>query len=161
VRCLIVACGCRGRELAGSLIDAGHSVRGTTRHFSGLPALRHAGVEPFVGDPDRVGTIVPALQQVTVACLLLGSVVGDPDRIAALHSSRLEMMLEKMIDTTVRGVVYEATGSVAPDVLERGVGLLATVCDASRIPHALIVAQDGDHRAWLRTARAAVEEVVG
>jgi uncharacterized protein YbjT (DUF2867 family) len=143
------------------LIDAGHSVRGTTRHSSGLPALEAAGVEPFVGDPDRVGTILPALQQVAVVCLLLGSAVGDPDRIAALHSSRLEMVLEKMIDTTVRGLVYEATGTVAPEVLGRGAELVAAVCLGSRIPYALILAEQRDHRAWLGAARAAVEAVVG
>jgi len=95
----------------------GHAVRGTSRDSSHVPALEAAGVEAFVGDPDRVGTIVPALQQVSVACLLLGSAVGDPDRIAALHGPRLEMLLEKMIDTTVRGIVYEAGGTAAVTLL--------------------------------------------
>jgi nucleoside-diphosphate-sugar epimerase len=160
VRCLIIGCGCRGRALADSLIAAGHAVRGTSRDSAGLGALDAAGVEPFVGDPDRVGTIVPALQQVSVACVLLGSAAGEPHRVAELHSSRLEMLLEKMIDTTVRGVVYEATGTVAPDVLRRGAELVAAACRRSRIPYALIDADQTDHAAWLTAARAAVERVV-
>jgi nucleoside-diphosphate-sugar epimerase len=160
VRCLIVGCGCRGRTLAGSLIAAGHAVRGTTRHSTELPTLEAAGVEPFVADPDRVGTIVPALQQVSIACVLLGSAAGDPERVAALHGPRLEMLLEKMIDTTVRGVVYEAAGSAAPDVLGPGAELVVEACGRSRIPCALIETDPVSHRAWLIAARAAVERVI-
>ena len=161
MRCLIIGCGCRGRALAGSLIAAGYVVRGTTRNSVGLELLEAVGVEPFVGDPDRVATIVPALQQVSVACALLGSAAGEPDRIAELHGSRLEMLLAKMIDTTIRGVVYEATGTVAPDVLERGAALVRAACKRSRIPYALIEADQADQRAWLRAAGAAVGQVVG
>jgi uncharacterized protein YbjT (DUF2867 family) len=160
VRCLIIGCGCRGRALAGSLIATGHAVRGTTRHPSELAGLEAAGVEPFIADPDRVGTLVAALQQVSVACVLLGAAAGDPDRVAALHGPRLETLLEKMIDTTVRGVVYEAAGSVSPDVLARGADLVASACERSRIPYALIDADHADHRAWLTAARAAIERVM-
>jgi nucleoside-diphosphate-sugar epimerase len=157
VRCLIIGCGCRGRTLAGSLITAGHSVRGTTRRPDRVSGLQAAGVEPFVGDPDRVGTILPALQQVSVACLLLGSAAGDPDRVAALHGSRLEMLLEKMIDTTVRGVVYESAGNVAAEVLERGRELVSVACQRSRIPCGMIDADPSDHPGWLRGAQAAID----
>lgn len=125
-----------------------------------MPALEAAGVEAFVADPDRVGTIVPVLQHVGIACLLLGSAVGDPERIAALHGPRLEMLLEKMIDTTVRGVVYEAAGTVAPDVLERGREVVSAMCQRSRIPYSLIGADPADHRVWVVAARAAVERVM-
>jgi hypothetical protein len=140
-------------------MTAGHTVRGTTRRLSEVPALEAAGIEPFVADPDRVGTVIPALQQVSVACVLLGSASGDPDRVAALHGPRLEMLLERMIDTTVRGVVYEAAGTVAPDVLRRGAERVAAACRRSRIAYALIEADGGDHRAWLTAARAAIERV--
>ena len=125
-----------------------------------MPALEAAGVEAFVADPDRVGTIVPGLQQVSVACLLLGSAVGDQGRIAALHGSRLDMLLEKMIDTTVRGVVYEAAGTVAADVLEAGTEVVSAMCQTSRIPYALIDADPSDHRDWVAAAGAAVERVM-
>lgn len=120
-----------------------------------------AGIQPFVGDPDRVGTILPALEQVSVACLLLGSAVGDPERVAALHGARLEMLLEKMIDTTVRGVVYESAGSVAGKVLRRGCELVYDACRRSHIPYALIDADPSDHRGWQRAAEAAIDGVMG
>jgi hypothetical protein len=125
-----------------------------------VPALEAAGVEPFIGDPDRVGTIFPALDQVGVACLLLGSAVGEPERIAAVHGPRLETLLDKMIDTTVRGVVYEAAGTVAPEVLHRGWDLVSAACQRSRIPHSVIDVAPGDHGAWLDAAEAAVERVM-
>jgi NADP-dependent 3-hydroxy acid dehydrogenase YdfG len=160
VRCLIIGCGCRGQSLAAALIADGRAVRGTSRDLDRVPALEAAGVEAFVGDPDRVGTMIPALQHVSVACLLLGSAAGDPERVAALHGPRLEMLLERMIDTTVRGVVYEAAGTVAADVLGRGSELVSAACQRSRIPYALIDADPADHHAWVGIARAAVERVM-
>jgi uncharacterized protein YbjT (DUF2867 family) len=157
---LIIGCGCRGRALAAELLAGGHAVRGTSRDPSRMPALEAAGIEAVTADPDRVGTIVPALEQVTVACILLGSAVGDPKRIAALHSPRLEMLLEKMIDTTVRGVVYESAGTVASNTLERGRGVVSAMCQRSRIPYALIDAGPADHRAWVRAAEGAVARVM-
>ncbi len=160
MRCLIIGCGCRGRALAASLIAEGQAVRGTSREASRVPDLEAAGIEAFIGDPDRVGTIVPALQQVSVACLLLGSAVGDPDRIAALHGPRLEALLEKMIDTTVRGVVYEASGTAPPEVLQRGSELVSLACQRSRIPSSLIDADPWDHPAWKGAAERAVAQVM-
>jgi uncharacterized protein YbjT (DUF2867 family) len=101
-RVLIVPCGCRGQALAGELVAAGHAVRGTTRDPARAEAIAAAGAEPYVGDPDRIGTLMDALTGVTVVCWLFG---GVPD--ADLHGGRLRMLFEKLVDTPVRGVVYE------------------------------------------------------
>ena len=100
-RVLIVPCGCRGRALARELRAAGHAVRGTTRgaHVAEIAA---AGAEPYVGDPDRIATLMDALHGVTIVCWLMGT-IPDPD----LHAGRLRMLWEKLVDTPVRGVVYE------------------------------------------------------
>ena len=46
---------------------------------------------------------------------------GTPEQLAALHGTRLEMLLERMLDTTVRGVVYErARDRSTPSLLRRG-----------------------------------------
>ena len=103
-RALIVPCGCRGRALARELRAAGHAVRGTTRDPANAPAIAEAGAEPYVGDPDRIATLMEALTGVTILVWLLGN-VPDPD----LHGGRLRMMFEKLVDTPVRGVVYEGT----------------------------------------------------
>ena len=116
-----MGCGCRGRALARSLLAAGHAVRGTTRDPARTAAIAAAGAEPYVGDPDRIGTLMDALAGVTVLVWLLGS-VPDPD----LHGGRLRMMFEKLVDTPVRGVVYEGT----PD----GEALARTCAETWSIP---------------------------
>jgi uncharacterized protein YbjT (DUF2867 family) len=103
-RVLIVPCGCRGRALARELRAAGHAVRGTTRKPAHAAAIAEAGAEPYVGDPDRIGTLMDALPGVTILCWLMGA-LPVPD----LHAGRLRMMFEKLVDTPVRGVVYEGT----------------------------------------------------
>ena len=117
-RVLIVGCGCRGQELARSLVAAGHAVRGTTRDPARSPAIAAAGAEPYVGDPDRIGTLMDALTGVSVLCWLFGA-VPDPD----LHGGRLRMLFEKLVDTPVRGVVYEAATpggeAIARDAAQR------------------------------------------
>ena len=117
-RVLIVGCGCRGRSLARALVAGGHAVRGTTRAPAGTAAIAEAGAEPYVGDPDRIGTLMGALAGVTVVCWLLGTVPA-PD----LHDGRLRMLFEKLVDTPVRGVVYErgspAGEAIARDAAER------------------------------------------
>ena len=44
-----------------SCVAAGHAVRGTTRAQAHAEAIRAAGAEPYVGDPDRIGTLMDAL----------------------------------------------------------------------------------------------------
>jgi NAD(P)H-binding len=117
-RVLIVPCGCRGQALARELVGGGHAVRGTTRSQDRAAAIAEAGAEPYVGDPDRIGTLMGALSGVTVVCWLLGH-IPDPD----LHGGRLRMLFEKLVDTPVRGVVYEralpAGDEIARDAAER------------------------------------------
>ena len=134
-------------------------VRGTTRDPSREAHLAAADVEPFVADPDRVGTLVPALQHVAVVCVLLGSATGTREQVAALHGPRLEMLLTKLIDTTARGFVYEAAGTVPAPILRAGADLVRAAAEASRIPHAVLDADPSDHGRWLQAARSAVEGV--
>jgi hypothetical protein len=155
-RCLIIGCGCRGRELARELRARGHAVRGTTRQQRQLAVIEAAGYEAHLGDPDRVATLAPALDHVSVACLLLGSAAGDRDALRALHGPRLDMLLTRMLDTTVRGIVYEASGSVDEDVLAGGAELVRRRCDASLIPYALLDADPAEPVIWLEDALTAV-----
>ena len=100
-RVLIVPCGCRGQALARELRAAGHAVRGTTRGAS-TAAIAAAGAEPYVGDPDRIATLMDALHGVTIVCWLTGTIDVD--------TGRLRMLLEKLVDTGVRGFVHEGPG---------------------------------------------------
>jgi uncharacterized protein YbjT (DUF2867 family) len=108
-RALIVGCGCRGRELGGRLLDEGWAVRGTSRRTDGLEAIAAAGIEPAAADPDRPGTILELVGDVAVLVLLLGSCRGSEEELAAIHGPRLERLLEHLVETPVRGVLYEGT----------------------------------------------------
>ncbi|MFN8133621.1 MAG: NAD(P)H-binding protein [Solirubrobacteraceae bacterium] len=155
-RVLIIGGGCRGRALAAALVADGHAVRMTTRAAEQRAAIAGAGAEPFVGDPDRIGSLMEALAGVTVVCWMLGTATGDPDRVAALHGTRLRFFLEKTVDTPVRGVVYEASGTVPAAALAGGRAEAEAAAATWQIPLAVLTAPPGDQAAWLPAARGAV-----
>jgi uncharacterized protein YbjT (DUF2867 family) len=142
------------------LVGRGDAVRGTTRDPSRLDGIEAAGAEAVLGDPDRVATLVAALEHVTVACVLLGSAVGSPEQLSALHSTRLEMLLTKIVDTTIRGVVYEARGSLDDGLLEAGAARVRAFGERSLAGCALLDADPEDHAAWLAAAVAAVDQLL-
>ncbi|HET7508626.1 MAG TPA: hypothetical protein VFJ65_00105 [Solirubrobacterales bacterium] len=125
-RALIVGCGCRGRELGKELLGEGWAVRGTSRREDGLGVIEAAGIEPALADPDRPGTILELVGDVTVLVLLLGNASGTDDELAAIHGPRLERLLEHLVETPVRGVVYEGT--------EEGEEIVRTAARTWRIP---------------------------
>ncbi len=159
-RCLIIGCGCRGQALTGRLRSAGHTVRGTTRDQATVHAIAAAGAEPHLGDPDRIATIAPAFASVGVVVILLGSATGEPERLDALYGTRLDMLLERMLDTTVRAVVYEAAGPADPARLAAGAERVRYWCERSLIPFGLLEADPVDHDRWLDAAATAVTKAL-
>ena len=153
-RVLIVGCGGRGQALARSLVEAGHAVRGTTRDGGRVDAIAAAGAEPYVGDPDRIGTLMGALHGVTVVMWLLGSASGE--RAEELHAGRLRMLCEKLVDTPVRGLVYEGAGTLPADVLAGGAAVVRGAAVTWNIPVAVLTADPADCEGWTRDAAAAV-----
>jgi uncharacterized protein YbjT (DUF2867 family) len=152
--------GCRGLELARDLVAEGHAVRAVTRRPEARVAIEGAGCECWIGTPDVIGTLRYALDNVTLLLWMLGTAQGPPDQVAALHGSRLRMMLDKTADTTVRGVVYEAAGTVDPAVLAGGVEEVRRAQRTNEIPYALIDADPADRAAWPAAARAAVDALL-
>jgi NADP-dependent 3-hydroxy acid dehydrogenase YdfG len=159
-RILIVGCGCRGRELARGLIAAGHAVRGTTRREDRLAAIEAAGAEAVLVDPDRLSTLLPHLQGAAVLVWLMGTAAGDAAAVAALHGERLESALETLVDTHVRGAVYEAAGTVAPGAFERGAAIARRVAATYRMPVEPIEAPPAEPGRWLAAALRAVDSVL-
>ena len=149
-RCLIIGCGGRGQVLTRELRARGNVVRGTTRTPDGIAAIEAAGAEAFVGDPDRLATLFPALDHVSVAYILLGSATGSSEQIAALHSERLESLVFKMIDTTIRVVIYECAGTVDDALLDAGAAIVTRLCEENRMLYSFIAADPGDCERWLQ-----------
>jgi uncharacterized protein YbjT (DUF2867 family) len=147
-RALIVGCGCRGRLLGERLVAEGWAVRGTSRRKEGLAAIEAAGIEPAPADLDRVGTVLELVGDVAVVYLLLGSAEGEPEALAEIHGHRLERLMEKLVDTPVRGVVYEATGGVDPAVLAAGAEIVRTAASTWRIPVEIAEVDPADVSAW-------------
>jgi hypothetical protein len=157
-RLLVVGGGCRALALTREVREDGHAVRIVTRSEERRAAIEGAGGECLIGDPDRIGSLRYALDNVTLLLWLLGTAQGE--NVADLHGSRWEMMLWRTIDTTVRGVVYEAAGSVAPGVLEMGVRLSERMARENEIPLRLLRVDPRDTAAWVVEARAAVDALL-
>ena len=155
-RVLIVGCGCRGQELARELRAAGHAVRGTTRDRGRIPAIEAAGAEPYLGDPDRIATLMEALTGVTILCWLMGTAEGAPE----LHDGRLRMLWEKLVDTPVRGVVYEAAGPLDPELYTRGRTVAAAAHATWMIPLRVLETDPADHASWRAVAWDAVTSLL-
>jgi hypothetical protein len=161
VRALIVGGGQRGLALARDLTSEGHAVRIVTRAEARHAEIAAVGAEVWPGDPDRVGTLRYALDNVTLLLWLLGTATGDPEKVAALHGSRLEMMLERTVDTTVRGVVYEAAGPLPPEVFAAGIREMRRANERNEVPFALLDADPADEGAWRAAAHAAIASLLG
>jgi hypothetical protein len=151
-RILIVGGGERGRLLAGKMVGAGHAVRLVSSDPSEQDEIEAIGAEYWVGTPARLGTLRGALDGVAIACWLLGCGEGG----LALHGERLELFMTQVIDTTVRGVIYEAAGTVPADVLAGGARLVATLAQKNMIPVAILTADPAEAAAWLAQAQAAI-----
>jgi uncharacterized protein YbjT (DUF2867 family) len=155
-RALIVGCGCRGRALGERLLEDGWAVRGTSRDEARLAAIEAAGIEPALADPERPGTVLDLVADVAVLYFLLGSAAGETELLEAIHGPRLERLLEHLVDTPVRGVVYEAAGSVDRALLDGGAELVRAAGATWRIPVAIVTAAPADLSAWTQEmARAA------
>jgi uncharacterized protein YbjT (DUF2867 family) len=156
-RALIVGCGCRGRELGRSLLEDGWAVRGTSRSAAGLAEIEAVGIEAAEADPDRPGTVLDLVGDVTVLYWLLGTAQDEPEVIAAIHGPRLERLLEKLVDTPVRGVVYEAAGTVQAHRLQTGREIVEAAGERWRIPYRIVDTDPGEHAAWLEAMRTATK----
>jgi nucleoside-diphosphate-sugar epimerase len=159
-RALIVGCGCRGRALGARLAAEGWSLRGTTREPARIADIEAAGIEPAVAGPDHPGTLLDLVGDVTVVHWLLGTAEAAPEVIDAIHGSRLKALLEKLVDTPVRGFVYEAAGEVPRQQLERGAGIVRSAAQTWRIPVEVVEADPADRDSWLDAMTAATQRLV-
>jgi hypothetical protein len=139
----------------------GHAVRITTRTEQARAAIEATGAECWIGTPDRLATLRAALDSVTILCWLLGSTVGLPEDVRALHTTRLQFFATQAIDTTVRGLIYEARGTSTPArLLGEGAEIVRDIAERNAIPLTLLTADPMDCAGWLTQAVAAVESLL-
>lgn len=159
-RALIVGCGCRGQALASALREDGHQVRGTTRSGGRLAAIADAGAEAVVADPYRLATLTPLLEGVSVVVWLFGSATGTPEQVEAVHAGRVQTLLTKLVDSGVRGMVYEAAGTVPSELLDGGAERVRQAGAFFRMPVQVVERDPADHDGWVAAMRAAVARVL-
>ena len=136
--------------LGRALLGEGWQVRGTTRSPARLTSIEEAGIEAVIADPDRVGTVLDHVGDVAVLAYLMGVAEGEPGLVAALHGPRLERLLERLVDTPVRGFVYEEGA---------GSQLVSEASERWRIRTSLIETDPADHARWLPAATTAVTTI--
>ena len=138
------------------LTARGWQVRGTSRSAAGREAIEAAGLEAAEADPDRPGTVLDLIGDVSVVVWLLGSASGPAGELDAIHGSRLERLMEKLVDTPVRGVVYEASGGAGAERLAGGREIVEAAAAAWRIP---VVTSERDRagEGWAAAAAGDVE----
>jgi hypothetical protein len=140
------------------LAAAGHPVRGTTRDPARAPEVEAAGIEPAVGDPYRLATLLPHIANTSAMVWLLGSATGDD--VEALHRTRLQTVLERLVDSPVRGMVYEAAGTLPRALLREGATAVRKASVTWQMPNVIVEQHPRDHDAWVAAMIAAVEEVL-
>jgi hypothetical protein len=160
-RILIIGGGQRGVWLAGKVGEQGHASRILTREQERRAEIEAAGAQCVIGTPDRLATMVGALDGVTIACWLLGCASGGEEQVRALHDLRLRSFMVKTIDTTIRGVIYEAAGSVPADVLSKGSRIATEVAEINQIPLAVLRSDPAQRESWRSEAHGAVEALLG
>ena len=138
----------------------GYAARGTTRQATRVAEIEASGAQAAVADPNRLGTLLPEIEGLAAICWLMGSAVGEPELIAALHGPRLESLLEKLVDTPVRGFVYEAGGTVQRTRLDAGAEIASEAGERWRVPVQVVAQDPADHATWLGAMTAAVARVL-
>lgn len=126
------------------LLAEGWAVRGTSRHEAGLAAIEAAGIESALADPAAPGSVLDLVGDVTVVAWLFGSAEGSAEELANLHGRALERLLERIVETPVRGFLYESAGSVDSALLARGREAVEAASSRWRIPSALLAGAPGE-----------------
>ena len=114
------------------------------------------GIEGVVADPDRLGTLMPALAGVTVVCWLMGSAADSPD----VHGARLRSLMEHLVDTPVRGLVYEAAGTVDAALLAGGASIVREASQTWHIPLEIVDICPAAREDWLDATNTAIDRLL-
>jgi hypothetical protein len=148
--------------LGERLLAGGWAVRGTSRRDEGLAMIEAVGFEPALADPVWPGTVLDLVGDVALVLWLMGSArTGEEEGVVeAIHGERLERLLERLVDTPVRGFIYEAAGTVRPEDLAAGRRAVEVASATWRIPAELVEADPASPDDWTGEMAAAVRRLV-
>ena len=99
--------------------------------------------------------MLDAIEGVALIYWLLGT-VATPE----LHGPRLERLLEEIVDTPVRALVYELNEALEPAAAAAAFEALRAANERWRIPFEVVAAERGTG-AWLDGMTASAAELVG
>jgi hypothetical protein len=142
--------------VAERLMADGHAVRCAVPGGTAVAA----GAESVDASPTLPGGIVAQLDGVTVAAWLLGDEAwSEPD----LHGEKLATMLHRVVDTGVRGFIYEFPSGYdgAGERSDSGQVQLRHAHETWRIPVAMVYAGVGDDSQGAEQLAAEVSQAVG
>ncbi len=145
-------------------MSAGWAVRGTSRTEDGLAPIRATGIEPAIADPLWPETVLDLVGDVALLVWALGSARPDgadgEGEVRELHGERLERTLERLVETPVRGFLYEGAGSVDAEALAVGRRAVESAAARWRIPAETIEADPVEHDPWASAMAAAAARLV-
>lgn len=176
-RVLIVGDSDRVLLLTDALKGAGHLVRVVGFASARRDAVEAAGADYVGGDPARLGTITAALTNVSIACWMPAGSRGEGGEEVRIDGERLRAFLEKTIDSTVRGLVYEIPDGedqafrAAPeggqgDGGERsagglgGLAIAREIAGLNSIPLRVLSVEATDAERWCAQALAEIERLI-
>ena len=125
-----------------------------------MARIERAGLEGVIAHPERPGTVLDLVGDAAVVVWLLGSASGDAGQLKAVHGPRLERLLERLVDTSVRGFAYEAAGSVPAVELSAGRAAVERASQTWRIPVTMLEGERGED-GWADRAAGAVSGLLG
>ena len=82
--------------------------------------------------------------------------VGTFVRSPEVNATRLHTLLEHLVDTPVRGLVYEAAGTVEPALLDQGAHIVREASQKWHIRGEVVTADAAAHDEWLEAMKEAV-----
>jgi hypothetical protein len=109
-----------------------------------------------VAAPSQLGTLVPALAGVSAICWLMGGAGDAP----AVNGERLQTLTERLVDTHVRGLVYEAAGPAGAALLGPGAEIVRAAAAIWHMAVEIVMDDPADHGAWLAAMREAVGRIL-
>ena len=90
----------------------------------------------------------------------MAGATGPAAEVAALHGTRLEALLDKLVDTHVRGAVYEAAGGVDDGLLASGAAIARERRERFRMQVEVVEEDPAERESWNRGMVEAVERVL-